>query len=80
LDKTVSFGLVYLTASNPSRVPTFRNISPDRSAPKETVMNYHASNYQRYEQLKREWVDSHPDATPEEYEKAMFAIAKKAGI
>jgi len=43
-------------------------------------MNYHASNYQRYEQLKREWVDSHPDATPEEYEKAMFAIAKKAGI
>jgi hypothetical protein len=38
------------------------------------------NNYQQYEQLKREWVDSHPDATPEEYEQAMLALAEQEGI
>ena len=34
----------------------------------------------RYEQLKREWVLSHPDATPSQYEAAMQALAKRLGI
>jgi len=38
------------------------------------------TNFERYEQLKREWVASHPEATPEEYEQAMFALAEKEGI
>jgi t-SNARE complex subunit (syntaxin) len=30
-----------------------------------------------YEQLKREWAEAHPEATPKEYEKAIREIAKR---
>jgi hypothetical protein len=63
----------YLTR-NGCDLPEF---SPDRPAPKEIVL---CGDYQQYEQLKREWVDSHPDATPEEYEQAMLALAEQEGI
>jgi hypothetical protein len=32
---------------------------------------------ERYEQLKREWADAHPEATSQEYEKAMQEIASR---
>jgi len=37
-------------------------------------------SYSQYEFLKQEWIKSHPDATPQQYQKAMSAIAKKLGI
>lgn len=37
-------------------------------------------SYALYEQLKAEWLASHPDATPAEIQRAMQAIAKKCGI
>jgi hypothetical protein len=33
-----------------------------------------------YEQLKQEWVDAHPGATPAEYEAAMRVICEQLGI
>lgn len=33
-----------------------------------------------YEAAKRAWGDAHPDATPEQYEAAMRAIAEQLGI
>ena len=33
-----------------------------------------------YEQAKAEWIASHPDASPEEYQAAIFEIAKRLGI
>ena len=33
----------------------------------------------RYEQLKKEWVEAHPAATPREYEQAMREIAARLG-
>lgn len=33
----------------------------------------------RYEQLKREWAETHPEATSREYEQAMQEIAARLG-
>jgi hypothetical protein len=33
-----------------------------------------------YEILKQEWINKHPNATSEQYQKAMIAIAKKCGV
>jgi hypothetical protein len=34
---------------------------------------------QQYEQLKTEWVEAHPEATPQEYERAIREIAQRIG-
>ena len=34
----------------------------------------------RYEALKAAWKAANPDATPAEYQAAMIALAKKAGL
>jgi len=34
----------------------------------------------QYEFLKKEWVAKNPNATPEQYQRAMMAIAKKCGV
>ena len=34
----------------------------------------------RYEQMKRQWIAAHPQATPQQYEAAMRAIARKCGV
>lgn len=44
-----------------------RNLSPE-------------PDYVRYEQLKREWTQKHPGATPEEYEVAIRRIANECGV
>lgn len=33
-----------------------------------------------YEKLKKEWIDAHPNSTPEQYHVAIAAIAQKCGI
>jgi hypothetical protein len=38
------------------------------------------SLWQEYERLKREYVRNHPEATPEEYQRAMTALAKQLGL
>ncbi len=35
---------------------------------------------QRYEVAKRFWIATHPEATQAEYETAMRALARKAGL
>ncbi len=35
--------------------------------------------YAAYEQEKSAWLACHPEATPEEYQKAMMDIAKRLG-
>lgn len=37
-------------------------------------------SYATYELLKRDWVLKNPNATHEEYQKAMREISKKAGV
>ena len=37
-------------------------------------------SFLQYEFLKQEWIKSHPDATPAQYQKAMMAIARRLGI
>lgn len=37
-------------------------------------------DYARYEAAKAEWSCCHPDATPEQYDQAMRAIAKACGV
>ena len=37
-------------------------------------------SYACYERLKAEWRAEHPDATPEEYERAMRRIAEQCGV
>lgn len=37
-------------------------------------------NFQAYEQAKRAWAAVHPDATPEQYDAAMRAIAARLGV
>jgi hypothetical protein len=34
----------------------------------------------QYEFLKAEWIKNNPNATPQQYQKAMQAIAKKCGV
>ena len=36
--------------------------------------------FERYEILKRQWVDEHPKATPEDYQRAMRRIAEDCKI
>lgn len=36
--------------------------------------------YQRYESDKAAWLRAHPDATPDQIERAMRAIAERLGI
>lgn len=38
------------------------------------------STWARYEQEKRYWLDSHPDATPQQVAQAMREIARRLGI
>lgn len=38
------------------------------------------ANYARYEAEKRMWASSHPQATAQEYERAMCAIANACGV
>lgn len=37
-------------------------------------------NWQAYVDAKRAWVAAHPDATPEQYEAAMRALAEEMGV
>ena len=37
-------------------------------------------NWAAYEAAKRAWVAAHPDATPEQYEAAMRALAEEMGV
>ena len=37
-------------------------------------------SWQAYEAAKREWIAAHPDATPEQYDAAMRAIAERLGV
>jgi hypothetical protein len=37
-------------------------------------------NYQGYEAAKRIWIAKHPNHTPEQYQKAIRAIAKRYGV
>lgn len=44
---------------------SMRSVSPD---------------WQRYAEEKQRWLDTHLNATPEEYDEAMKAIAKDCGV
>lgn len=37
-------------------------------------------SWQAYEAAKRAWIATHPGATPEQYARAMAAIAKRTGV
>jgi hypothetical protein len=37
-------------------------------------------SYSLYESLKQEWIRKNPEATPAQYQKAMRAISRKAGV
>jgi hypothetical protein len=37
-------------------------------------------SYSLYEALKADWIRQHPHATPQQYQKAMRQIARKAGV
>ena len=37
-------------------------------------------SWEAYEAAKRAWIAAHPDATPEQYDAAMRAIAKLMGV
>ena len=37
-------------------------------------------SWQAYEAAKRAWIASHPNATPEQYDAAMRAIARRYGV
>ena len=37
-------------------------------------------SWQAYEAAKRAWIEAHPGATPEQYEAAMRAIARRYGV
>ena len=37
-------------------------------------------SWQAYEAAKRAWIEANPDATPEQYEAAMRAIAERHGV
>ena len=37
-------------------------------------------NYRLYATLKYEWVLTHPNSTPAEYDAAILAIAKRCGL
>jgi len=38
------------------------------------------NNYEKYEAMKRDWVQLNPSATNEEYQSAMRRIADKCGV
>ena len=37
-------------------------------------------NYSLYDRLKQEWIDAHPGASHGDYQRAIWTIARKAGI
>lgn len=37
-------------------------------------------SYSLYESLKQQWIRENPNATSAQYQKAMLAIARKAGV
>ena len=37
-------------------------------------------SWQAYEAAKRAWIAANPNATPEQYDRAMRAIAKRLGV
>lgn len=39
-----------------------------------------SNKWHQYEQAKREWASANPRATPEEYDRACRAIAKRLGV
>lgn len=39
-----------------------------------------APDYREYERRKAEWSAEHPDATPDEYTRAMRVIARECGV
>lgn len=41
---------------------------------------YIQPDYAKYEQLKHEWIKLNPNATPEQYQQAMTALARKLGV
>lgn len=38
------------------------------------------ADIQKYERLKREWIEAHPEATSNEYQAAMTRLACECGI
>jgi len=38
------------------------------------------NGYEKYEEMKREWVKANPDASNAEYQNAMRRIAAKCGV
>jgi hypothetical protein len=38
------------------------------------------NKFLRYEALKAEWIRNHPKATPQEYQEAIKAFARKCGL
>ena len=50
-----------------------------RYIPRKPPVNYHP-RFEQYAREKREWVDANPQATPEQYQKAMRQIADRCGI
>jgi len=47
--------------------------------PQSTQRQY-MPNFARYEQEKREWIDAHPESTPEQYQEAIRVIAARCGV
>ncbi len=47
---------------------------------KRTLPKYDMLRWHQYDYLKQKWIDEHPESTPQEYNAAMNAIAKKLGV
>lgn len=44
------------------------------------MKNRRSYSWQDYEYAKHEWIRRHPNATPEEYDRAIAAIVKRLGL
>lgn len=42
--------------------------------------NYRPADLPRFKYEKQVWTNTHPNASPEEYQKAIQAIAKRCGV
>jgi hypothetical protein len=51
----------------------------DMNVPAENIPQ-DSNVWDLYEILKREWIESHPHATPEEYQDAIKGICEQLGI
>lgn len=81
-----------LTAPYNSGIPhaflpvLFRSVNPFRKKWEESGWDFFRPKelkmcaYQRYEQLKKEWIAANPASTNQEYQVAMRRIAEKCGI